>query len=84
MALRDGAIYRRIGTREYKIETVSNSATIRVIREAYHCSPYRAAMLAAGRLVHLTALVSLVGEHAAGQLMTREMAIELGKGRLLK
>ncbi len=80
MTQRDGAIY----IRNTKVATISNTATIRVIREAYHCSPYRAAMLAAGRMVHLTALVNLVGEHDAGRLMTREMAIELGKGRLLK
>ena len=84
MSIRDGALYIRRETREMKIETISNSAVIRVIRAAYHVSPYRAAMLAAGRLVHLTALIELVGEHDAGRLITREMAIELGKGRLLK
>ncbi len=80
MTMRDGGIY----IRDTQVATISNTAAIRVIREAYHCSPYRAAMLAAGRMVHLTALVGLVGEHSAGKLLTREMAIELGKGRLLK
>ena len=81
---RDGAIYARTLGRETQVAIISNSAVIRVIRAAYHVSPYRAAMLAAGRLVHLTALIELVGEHDAGKLLSREMAIELGKGRLLK
>ncbi len=80
MTMRDGGIY----IRDTQVATISNSAAIRVIREAYHCSPYRAAMLAAGRHVHLTALVGLVGEFDAGRLMTHEMAVELGRGRLIR
>jgi hypothetical protein len=78
--MRDGSIF----IRDTRVAIISNSATIRVIREAYRCSPYRAAMLAAGRMVHLTALVALCGEHDAGRLISREMAIELGRGRLLR
>ncbi len=84
MMRRDGCIYARTGDGETRVAVINNSAVIRVIRAAYHVSPYRAAMLAAGRMVHLTALVNLVGEHDAGRLMTREMAIELGRGRLIK
>jgi hypothetical protein len=84
MIIRDGALYACTLDRETQVAIISNSAVIRVIRAAYHVSPYRAAMLAAGRLVHLAALVELVGEHDAGRLITREMAISLGKGRLLR
>ncbi len=84
LSIRDGALYAQSLGRETKIETISNSAAIRVIRELYKCSPYRAAMMAAGRQAHLAALIELVGERDAGRLLTREMAIELGRGRLLR
>ncbi len=84
LSIRDGALYARSTGPEVKIEVISNTAAIRVIREMKHCSAYRAAMLAAGRLAHLAALIELVGERDAGRLLTREMAIELAKGRLLR
>ncbi len=42
MTMHDGAIY----IRDKQVATIDNSAAIRVIRAAYHVSPYRAAMLA--------------------------------------
>ncbi len=84
LSIRDGALYAQSLGREVKVEVISNSAAIRVIRELYHCSAYRAAMRAAGRDAHLAALVELCGEHDAGRLISREMAIEMAKGRLIR